>query len=80
MQIHKIKRKYKFLIVGSLVVVAFGTFFLMRGPAVSPFSEEYPSPKKYMEVNGKKMAYVEVGDPAGDLVIFIHGQPSSSYL
>jgi haloalkane dehalogenase len=79
-QVHKIKRWRKFLIVGSLVVVAFGSFFLMRAPVVSPFSEEYPAPKKYMHVNGKKMAYVEVGDPSGDLVVFIHGQPTSSYL
>jgi haloalkane dehalogenase len=79
-QAHKVKRWRKFLIVGSLVVVAFGSFFLMRAPAVSPFSEEYPAPKKYMQVNGKKMAYVEVGDPSGDLVVFIHGQPTSSYL
>ena len=34
--------------------------------------------KKYIEVNGKRMAYVEVGD--GDPILFQHGNPTSSYL
>lgn len=35
-------------------------------------------PKKTVEVNGKRMAYVEMGD--GDPIIFQHGNPTSSYL
>ncbi len=34
--------------------------------------------KKYLEVLGKKMAYVEVGE--GDPIVFLHGNPTSSYL
>jgi len=34
--------------------------------------------KQYVEVNGKKMAYVEMG--SGDPIIFQHGNPTSSYL
>ena len=34
--------------------------------------------KKFVEVNGKRMAYVEMGD--GDPIIFQHGNPTSSYL
>ena len=34
--------------------------------------------KKFLEVNGKRMAYVEMGD--GDPIIFQHGNPTSSYL
>ena len=34
--------------------------------------------KKSMEVLGKRMAYVEMGD--GDPVVFAHGNPTSSYL
>lgn len=34
--------------------------------------------KKQIEVNGKSMAYVEVG--AGDPIVFLHGNPTSSYL
>ncbi len=35
-------------------------------------------PKKFVEVNGKKMAYVEMGE--GDPIVFQHGNPTSSYL
>ena len=34
--------------------------------------------KKYVEINGKQMAYVELG--SGDPVVFLHGNPTSSYL
>jgi haloalkane dehalogenase len=39
-------------------------------------SERYP--KKSVEVLGRKMAYVEVGE--GDPIVFLHGNPTSSYL
>ena len=35
-------------------------------------------PKKFIDVNGKRMAYVEMGD--GDPIVFQHGNPTSSYL
>lgn len=35
-------------------------------------------PKKFVEIQGKKMAYVEVG--SGPPVVFLHGNPTSSYL
>ena len=34
-------------------------------------------PKKYLTVNGVKMAYVERG--SGDPMLFLHGNPTSSY-
>ena len=34
--------------------------------------------KKTIEINGKRMAYVEVG--SGDPIVFQHGNPTSSYL
>jgi len=37
-------------------------------------------PKKFIDVNGRKMAYVELGDPNGRPIIFQHGNPTSSYL
>ena len=36
--------------------------------------------KKFEIVNGRRMAYVEMGDPAGDPILFLHGNPTSSYL
>jgi haloalkane dehalogenase len=35
-------------------------------------------PKRYVEVNGKRMAYVEMGE--GAPIVFQHGNPTSSYL
>ena len=35
-------------------------------------------PKKSVEVHGRKMTYVEMGE--GDPIIFLHGNPTSSYL
>ncbi len=35
-------------------------------------------PKEYIEVNGKRMAYVEMGQ--GEPIVFQHGNPTSSYL
>jgi haloalkane dehalogenase len=35
-------------------------------------------PKKFIDVNGRQMAYVEMG--SGDPIIFQHGNPTSSYL
>jgi haloalkane dehalogenase len=35
-------------------------------------------PKQFIEVNGRQMAYVEMG--SGDPIIFQHGNPTSSYL
>ena len=39
-----------------------------------------PHPKKFIDVLGKKMAYVELGDPQGRPIVFQHGNPTSSYL
>ena len=38
----------------------------------------FPYQKKYQEVLGQEMAYVEVG--SGDPIVFLHGNPTSSYL
>ena len=36
--------------------------------------------KKFTEVNGRRMAYVETGKLDGDPIVFLHGNPTSSYL
>jgi len=41
-------------------------------------SASFPYQKKRQRVFGLEMAYVEVGD--GDPIVFLHGNPSSSYL
>ena len=41
-------------------------------------SESMPYPKKFAAVLGRKMAYVDVGQ--GDPIVFLHGNPTSSFL
>lgn len=43
-----------------------------------PISDQYPYEKKYKAIHGKKMAYMEHGE--GDPIVFLHGNPTSSYL
>ncbi|MCE9648548.1 MAG: haloalkane dehalogenase [Parvibaculum sp.] len=42
--------------------------------AISPQAH----PKKSVNISGRKMAYVEMGE--GDPIVFLHGNPTSSYL
>ena len=41
-------------------------------------SSQFPYEKRYADILGRKMAYVEVG--VGDPIVFLHGNPTSSYL
>lgn len=41
---------------------------------------DLPYPSRWVEVNGDKMHYLEGGDPAADPILFIHGNPTWSYL
>ena len=41
-------------------------------------SNSWQSQKQYLDVNGRQMAYVEMGE--GDPIVFQHGNPTSSYL
>ncbi len=43
-----------------------------------PISADFPYPSQFLEVKGSQMHYVE--DGAGDPVLFLHGNPTSSYL
>ena len=45
---------------------------------MSPFSVVDPHPRKRVRVLDSEMAYVDTG--AGDPVVFLHGNPTSSYL
>ncbi|MBG6176691.1 haloalkane dehalogenase [Labrenzia sp. EL_208] len=45
---------------------------------MSVFPKNALPTKKFKTINGKKMAYVEVGE--GDPIVFLHGVPTSSYL
>lgn len=41
-------------------------------------SSEFPFKSNYIEVNGSKIHYIEEGE--GDPILFLHGNPTSSYL
>jgi len=41
-------------------------------------SPEFPFKSNYIEVNGSKIHYIEEGE--GDPILFLHGNPTSSYL
>ena len=41
-------------------------------------SAAFPFEPHYVEVNGSRIHYVEQG--AGDPILFLHGNPTSSYL
>ena len=41
-------------------------------------SSEFPYESKFVDVHGSKMHYVEEGQ--GDPILFLHGNPTSSYL
>jgi len=43
-----------------------------------PISSEFPFKSHYIEVNGSKIHYIEEGK--GDPILFLHGNPTSSYL
>jgi haloalkane dehalogenase len=43
-------------------------------------SESLEIPRHFVQVKGEKMAYLELGDSKNDTVLFIHGNPTSSYL
>ncbi|MGR3677410.1 MAG: haloalkane dehalogenase [Paracoccaceae bacterium] len=43
-----------------------------------PISADFPYESKFVEVNGQKIHYVEKGE--GKPILFIHGNPTSSYL
>ncbi len=43
-----------------------------------PFSTEPFAQKKFLTINGRRMAYIDEGE--GDAIVFQHGNPTSSYL
>ena len=46
--------------------------------AAQPISAEFPYAPHYVEIHGSRMHYIEAG--SGDPVLFLHGNPTSSYL
>ena len=45
-----------------------------------PSAPRYAKKKIGVRGGGAEMAYVDAGDPAGDPIVFLHGNPTSSYM
>ena len=43
-----------------------------------PLDARFPFEKRRLDIDGVPMAYVDVGE--GDPIVFLHGNPTSSYL
>ncbi|HAS47112.1 MAG TPA: haloalkane dehalogenase [Microscillaceae bacterium] len=67
--------KKSVFLVGLLLSVTISAF--SQKNKISPKSK-YANQYKFIEVRGSKMAYIDEG--AGDPILFLHGQPTSSYL
>ncbi len=59
-----------------VLALGLGALFLLAGsgPALAQLD------KRFVELPGAEMAYVELGDPDGRPILFLHGIPTSSYL
>jgi len=60
------------------VLVAAIACALVAAPALAGPGAAMRYPKQFREVLGTRMAYVDVGE--GDPIVFLHGNPTSSYL
>ncbi len=47
-------------------------------PRAGVFSADFPYESKYVEVEGEKLHYIDQGE--GQIFLFLHGNPTSSYL
>lgn len=77
------------LFFGAIGVIAIFAIYLITldaDPVEKPerqMSEvwaNYPFTSHYIEVKGARMHYVDEGDPDGPVFLFLHGNPTSSYL
>ena len=62
---------------GTVATIAFVSALPALAERFIP-SADMPFEKKFIEVNGSQMAYVDEGD--GPVILFLHGNPTSSYL
>ncbi|PCI74181.1 MAG: haloalkane dehalogenase [SAR86 cluster bacterium] len=49
-------------------------------PRAEVFSAEFDYTSKYLTINGHSLHYIDEGNEEGDTFLFLHGNPTSSYL
>ncbi|MFV1983614.1 MAG: haloalkane dehalogenase [Thiohalomonadales bacterium] len=73
--------------LGLMMLVTNSISIATAAPTIDPYSYKLPRPgisakfpftSKYLDVRGSKMHYVEIG--RGKPIVFLHGNPTSSYL
>lgn len=51
-----------------------------QDPRTGVFSAEFPYQSKFVAVHGYRLHYIDEGNSEGDTFLFLHGNPTSSYL
>ncbi len=62
----------------ALMIGLGGPAIAQAQPNTPTISAEFPFEQKFVEIGGSRIAYIEEG--SGPVVLFIHGNPTSSYL
>lgn len=82
----KMNKLYRAITVMFAVVIVLGLVSVQAQDNPEPVVyegltfPELPYVSRWVEVNGAKMHYIEGGDPTADPILFLHGQPTWSYL
>jgi len=63
-------------------ILAFNLSFAQPAsdPRADVFSAEFPYESKFIEIKGHTLHYIDEGNENGDTFLFLHGNPTSSYL
>ncbi len=69
---------FSFLLIVTGVIFPSVTLAQPESDTLEAISADFPYQAHYVEVLGSRMHYVDEGE--GDVVLFIHGNPTSSYL
>ncbi|MEO1014323.1 MAG: haloalkane dehalogenase [Pseudomonadota bacterium] len=79
----------KFILLAAATALAASLSACLQAlPVIAPkaknveanISTAFPFERRFVEVNGARMAYVEAGDPNGAPILLVHGNPTNAYL
>ena len=79
---------FRVVLLTIVAVVGFSFYLTMLGPdpvqkperQMADIWADYPFQSNYVTVNGSQMHYIDEGDKDGPVFLFLHGNPTSSYL
>jgi len=78
----------KILIAIAIFLGSLSVYLISIGPdpiekplrQMSSVWDNYPFKSRYVEINGSQMHYIDEGNKEGPVFLFLHGNPTSSYL